>query len=78
MPKRKTFPSVVESGDGERKEEEPVADLDILSSDGKCPTRPVGTKGAIEEQKLQKQRDCAIRAQAKATAEMAAASSHKA
>jgi hypothetical protein len=79
MPKRKTPPSaaVIIDGDGEVGAKA-SGDGDLLGGGGKRLSRPTGNKVAKEEQRLEKQKECAIRAQAKATSEMAAASTRKA
>jgi hypothetical protein len=79
MPKRKTPPSVaiIIDSDGEVGGQA-GSDADLLGGGGKRLSRPCGNKVAKEEQKLEKQRECAIRAQAKATSDMAAASARKA
>jgi hypothetical protein len=76
MPKRKAAAAVVDVPDDDAGDNE----LEILSDPmtWKRPTRPGGNKAAKEAQKLQKQRDMSARAQAKATANMAAANLRRA
>jgi hypothetical protein len=79
MPKRKMVevPTSTASEEAYSGEED---DVEILSkvSFAKRPTRPVGNKHAKEDHRQMKQRDMAVKAQARATAEMAAANMHKA
>jgi hypothetical protein len=79
MPKRKTV-EVPTSTVGEEACSDEEDDIEILSevSFAKRPTRPVGNKHAKEDHRQMKQQDAAVKAQARATAEMAAANMHKA
>jgi hypothetical protein len=79
MPKRKMV-EVLTSTVGEEACTGEEDDVEILSevSFAKRPTRPVGNKYTKEDHRQMKQRDVAVRAQARATTDMAAANMRKA
>ena len=78
MPKRKVpeVPTVARDIEGMLEEDDVKILLEV--SFGKRPAMPHGNKVAKEEQRLAKQYEHAVRAQAQVTAEMAAASMRKA
>lgn len=78
MPKRKVLEVPMAAGDIEGSPEEDDVEIFLKVSFGKRLTRPQGNKAAKEEQRLGKQREHAVRAQAQAIAEMAAANMRKA
>jgi hypothetical protein len=77
MTKRKTVEVPTSAGEELGTDED---DVEIIpdAAFAKRPSRPVGNKHAKEENRLAKQREGAVRAQAKATAEIAAANMRKA
>jgi hypothetical protein len=75
--KRKSDVHVTAVEDG-GSEDEDLFEIEALSSTSKWPIRPIGIKMAKEHQRLRKATEDLVRAQAKATAAMAAANLRKA